>query len=166
MARVLLVDDEKDIRDMFLDALKLHGHQVDVAASAEEAMKRAANRSYDVAIIDYVLPDKRGLDLLQELRRRQSFLRAIIISGQIDHDVLDAGELERQLKERIAADRYLPKPTSIDSLVRAIEDVLKPTAAGDWKQMAAAAVAAQGVKTKHVKDMDRALHKARKKRKT
>src|SRR5450759_2913230 len=121
MARILLVDDEKDIRDMFFDALKLHGHQVDVAASAEEAMKHAASRSYEVAVIDYVLPDKRGLDLLQDLRGRQPFLRSSIISGQIDHDVLDAGELEKKLKERIAADRYLPKPTSVEGLVQAID---------------------------------------------
>jgi DNA-binding response OmpR family regulator len=114
-------------------------------------------------VIDYVLPDKRGLDLLQDLRRRQPFLRSIIISGQIDHDVLNAGELEKTLKERIAADRYLTKPTDIETLVRAIDEVLKPAAAGDWKQMASDAVAAQDVRKKHVKEMDRALLKARKK---
>src|SRR6266571_4939644 len=117
MARILLVDDELDVRNMFVDALKLKGHNVDAAASADEAMKLAAKQSYEVAVIDYVLPGKRGLDLLQDLRGNQKFLRSIIISGQIDHDVLDAAALEKQLKERIAADRYLPKPTSIDSLI-------------------------------------------------
>ncbi len=163
MARILLVDDEEDIRNMLLAALKRRGHKVEVAASADEATKLASNRNYDVAVIDYVLPGKRGLDLLQELRRHQPFIKSIIISGQIDHDILDSGELEKQLKERVAADRYLPKPTSIESLERAIDEILRPAADGNWQKMAADAIAAKKVKSRHVKDMDRTLRKARKK---
>lgn len=165
MARILLVDDEEDVRNMLKDALGLRGHDVDTAASAAEAMKLAAKKSYEVAILDYVLPGKRGLDLLHDLRRHNKFLRSIIISGQIDHDILDASALEEQLKERIAADRYLPKPASIESLTGAIDELLKPAATSDWKQVAGVAVAAEGVKEKHVKDMDRAVYKVRKKRK-
>jgi DNA-binding NtrC family response regulator len=148
---------------MLLAALKRKGHKVDIAASAEEATKLAASRNYDIAVIDYVLPGKRGLDLLHEMRRRHPFLKSIIISGQIDHDVLDAGEVEKQLSERIAADRYLPKPTTIESLERAIQEISKPAEDGNWQKMAADAVAAKRVKGKHVKDMDRALRKARRK---
>ncbi len=163
MARILLVDDEQDVRNMLRDALKLRKHNVDTAASAEEAIKLAGDRSYDVAVVDYVLPGKRGLELLHDLRERQPFMRSIIISGQIDHDALDASDLEKQLNDRIAADRYLSKPTSIDTLSRAIDDVLKPATDGDWKKMASNAVASQKVRAKHVKDMDRVLRGARKK---
>ncbi len=164
MARLLLVDDEEDVRAMLSDGLRLAGHQVDVAASAEQALGFAGQNSYDVAILDYVMPGKRGLELLQDLRRIHPFLRSIIITGQVDHDVLDAQELERQLKETILADRYIPKPASMESLTRAIEEVLKPAAAGDWQRMAADAVAAQEVKSKDVKKMDRTMRKARKKK--
>lgn len=163
MARVLLIDDEEDIRAMLLAGLKLRGHKVDVAASAEEAMQLAGKNDYEVAVVDYVLPGKRGLDLLRDLKRKNPFLRSVVMSGQIDHDVLNAGELEKQLKERIAADRYLPKPTSIEGLSNAIDEVLQPAKNGNWKRMAADAVASDRVKTKHVKQMDRALRKARKK---
>jgi DNA-binding NtrC family response regulator len=162
LARILLIDDEEDIRNMLLAALKRKGHKVDVAASADEATKLAASRDYDIAVIDYVLPGKRGLELLHELRGRQPFLRSIIISGQIDHDVLDAGEVEKQLSERIAADRYLPKPTTIEGLERAIQEISQPAADGNWQRMAADALAAKKVKGKHVKDMERTLRKARK----
>lgn len=165
MPRLLLVDDEDDIRNMLRDALVLRGHEVDVAASAAAALELAKTTTYDVAIIDYVLPGKRGLDLLHELRARHPFLRSIIISGQIDHDVLDARAVETQLKERIAADRYLPKPTTVDSLARAVDEVLEPTREGNWKRMAADAVVTQDVRTKDVRAADRTLRKHRKKRK-
>jgi DNA-binding response OmpR family regulator len=164
MARVLIVDDEQDVRQMMHDALRLRGHVVDVAASPDEAIGLASNNSYEVAIIDYVLPGKRGLELLHELRKRDPFLRAIIISGQIDHDVLDSSTLERELKERVAADRYLAKPAMIEDLERAIQEVLRPSAAGSWQQMASDAVAAHEVKRKQVQDMDRKLRKAKKKK--
>jgi DNA-binding response OmpR family regulator len=164
VARILLVDDEQDIRDMFARALERIGHKVDTAASAPEAIALASKKDYDVAIIDYVLPGKRGLDLLQELRKAHPFLRSIIISGQIDHDVFDAADLEQKLKDRTAADRYLPKPARLDDLTAAIETVMAPMTAGDWQQMAANAVASQAVKAKEVKEMDQALRKARKKR--
>ena len=164
MARILLVDDEPDVRLMLRDALKLRGHSVNMASGSDQALKLAKDNNYEVAIIDYVLPGKRGLDLLQELRGLQPFLRSIIISGQIDHEVLDAVELEKQLKEQIAADRYLPKPISTDGLNRAIQEVLSMAADVDWQQMAAAAVAGQEVSRKQVKAMDRSLRKARKRK--
>ena len=163
VARILLVDDEEDIRDMLSQALELADHKVDTAASATAAVALAARKDYDVAIIDYVLPGKRGLDLLQELRSAHPFLRSFIISGQIDHDVYDAADLERQLKDRIAADRYLPKPARIEDLLAAIEAVMAPATAGDWQRMAANVVASQTVKAKEVKEMDKALRKAKKK---
>jgi DNA-binding NtrC family response regulator len=162
VARILLVDDEQDIRDMFAQALTRAGHKVEVAASAKEAMELATKRTFDVAVIDFVLPGKRGLDLLQELRKSRPFLRSVIISGQIDHDVLDASDLEKQLKDRIAADRYLPKPTRFEDLQAAIEELMAPSTKGDWKELAANAAAAQSVRSKEVKDMDRAMRKARK----
>jgi DNA-binding NtrC family response regulator len=164
MARILLVDDEPDIRTMLVDALKLRGHTIDAAAGADAALKLAAKNNYEVAVIDYVLPGKRGLDLLQDLRKLQPFLRSIIISGQVDHDVLSAADLEKQLKERIAADRYLPKPTNVDDLTRVIAEILQPAAQGNWQQLAADAVAAKAVKGKSVKEMDKKLRKANKKR--
>ncbi len=158
-----MVDDEEDIRLTLRPALERRGYHVDVAASAIEAEELAATTPYDVAVIDYVLPGKRGLDLLHALRKRQPFLRAIILSGQIDHEYLDAGELEKQLKERLAANRYLPKPTSIDVLTKAIDEVMQSANEGDWKQMASDALATDKVRAKDVRDMDRTMRKNRKK---
>src|SRR4051812_33585477 len=109
MAHVLLVDDETDTLDSLGRALTLLGHSVDTAASSEKAIEFADRRgySYDVAIVDYLLPGMRGLELVRKLREHNAFLRSIIISGQVDHETLTPLELERQLKEEVAIDRYL-----------------------------------------------------------
>jgi DNA-binding response OmpR family regulator len=165
MARLLLVDDEPDILAMLRDGLVRVGHSVDVAASADEATRLAEDNTYDVAIIDYVLPGKRGLDLLQELRQRNPFLRAIIISGQIDHETLSASALERELQERIAADRYIAKPARLEHLTAAIDELLRAGREGDWKEMAKDAVTTHDVKPSQVKKMDSLMRRTRKKRK-
>jgi len=163
MARILVVEDEADIRNMLRDALSLAGHEVDVAESSAQAMELAKDKAYDVCVIDYVLPGMRGLDLLRELHKLNPFTHSVIMSGQIDHDALDATELERQLKERIAVDRYLPKPVSGPDLLRAIEELSRPGAEVDWKKVARDATAKQKVKSKDVRAMDRDLKKRRKK---
>lgn len=164
MARILLVDDEEDVRVALAEALTLAGHHVDTAASASEALSLADSTTYSVAVIDYVLPGKKGLDLLHSLRAKDPFIRSIIISGQIDHDVLDAAEVEKQLRNQIAADRYLSKPTSVSNLLSSIEEVLQSSSAGDWQQMAEHAVSAHAVTKKKVGEADRNLRAIRKKR--
>jgi CheY-like chemotaxis protein len=163
MAQILIVDDEADIREMLRDALLLHGHEIDLAESSDAAIALAKEKPFDIAVIDYVLPGMRGLDLLVELHKLNPFLRAIIISGQIDHDDLNANELEQQLKERIAADRYLPKPVSGPDLLHAIDDLYQPGAKIDWKKVAGDAVATQKVKSKDVRALDRTMKKSRRK---
>lgn len=166
MTRILIVEDEADIRNMLADALRLRHHIVDCARNAASALQLSETNSYDVAIVDYVLPGMRGLDLLQELRRTNPFVRSIIISGEIDHDALDRAEVERQLKEKIAADHYLAKPVTGDSLLQAIDEVLQPLSGKqiDWKQVAANAITTSRVKKKDVREVDKTLIKNRKKR--
>ena len=167
MARILIVDDELDVRNMLRDALTLRGHHVDATDKAATALDLAAATAYDIAIIDYVLPDLRGLDLLHRLHKKQPFMRSIVISGQIDHDVLDARELEKKLKDRVAADRYLPKPVSVDNLVQTISEVLEGVTGNnvDWKKVASDASATWAVRAKDLKEMNRTLNKNRKKHK-
>jgi DNA-binding response OmpR family regulator len=163
MARILLVEDEEDIRNMLRDALTLAGHEVDPAGSSAEALALAGDNPYEIAVIDYVLPGMRGLDLLRELHRVHPFMRSIIMSGQIDHDDLDADELEKQLRDRLAADRYLPKPVPGPDLLRAVNELSREGTAVDWKKVAGDAIGTQKVKAKEVRAMDRTLKKLRRK---
>jgi len=164
VARLLLVDDEADIREMLRDALAFRGHDVEVADSATKAIALAETKAYDVAIVDYVLPGMRGLDLLHRLHLINRFMRSVVMSGQLDHDVVEANELEKQLKEKIAADRYLPKPVAVETLNAAIEELCIASREANWKKLAADARDASKVKAKNVRDMDKKLSKSKKKR--
>ncbi len=167
MARVLVVDDEDIVREPLRIALETRGYHVDLAQNAAQALQIEKTRQHDVAVIDFVLPGKRGLDLLRGLRQINPFIRSIIISGQIDHDEIDSQELERQLKARVEADRYLAKPIPIEKLVEAIADLCAPLAGTsvDWKKVAADAAAASKIKAKDFREMDKVLRKNRRKRK-
>lgn len=166
MIRVLLVDDEADIRSVLSEGLRLHGYTVDTANAADEALALARHTGYDVAIVDFVLPGTRGLELTHELRKHSPFLRTIIISGQIDHGVIDPREVQKQLEEEIAADRYLAKPVSVQSVVEALAELTAELNRGDidWKGLATRVAASKKVKAANVRQMDETLAKKRKKR--
>jgi DNA-binding response OmpR family regulator len=165
MARILLVEDEPDIREMLQDALQQQHHQVDCAENATRAIELSTINSYELVIVDYVLPGMRGLDLLQKLREVNPFLRSIVMSGQIDHEVLDAQDVEKQLRERIAADRYLPKPVAGERLSEVIKEVLSSITGAqiDWKKVGEDTVKVRQVKTKDIRQVDKTLRKHRKK---
>ncbi len=167
MARVLIVDDEQDVREMLRDALVLRKHEVDLAGDATAALQAEKSAHHDIAIIDFVLPGKRGLDLLRGLRRINPFLRSIIISGEVDHDVLDPKELEKQLKDKVETDRYLPKPISVDRLAEVVDELSSGLGQRetDWKKIAQDVVAAREVKAKDIREMDKILQRSRRKRK-
>jgi len=70
MARLLLVDDDNNIRQLYSLMLSEEGHDVEVAASASEAEKKLTYNNYDLLLLDIKLKNECGLDLLQKIRQR------------------------------------------------------------------------------------------------
>jgi len=68
--RILVVDDEPDIRESLFELLAGEGYRVDLAANASEGLKQAEAREYDLILLDVLLPDRSGMEVLRELRRR------------------------------------------------------------------------------------------------
>jgi DNA-binding NtrC family response regulator len=68
--RILVVDDEPDIRESLFELLAGEGYRVDLAANATEGIKQAEAREYDLILLDVLLPDRSGMEVLRELRRR------------------------------------------------------------------------------------------------
>lgn len=105
----------------------------------------------------------RGLELISRLRANNSFLRTIVISGQVDHDDLEPHELEKELKESVAVDRYLPKPVSAAQVDTVIHELLagpdvRPSAV-DWKSAAQEAQRTQAVTKKSLHNIDKAMRR-------
>src|SRR6202050_5765675 len=68
--RILVIDDEPDIRESLEALLSQEGYQVDLAANATEGLKRLETGLYDLVLLDLMMPDKSGMQVLQEVRTR------------------------------------------------------------------------------------------------
>ena len=82
--RVLVVDDEKNIRDSLKWLIKSKGHQVELCASGEKAEVMVANTNFDLMLLDVRLPGKDGLQVLEKVIHLQPDLKVIMISAHAD----------------------------------------------------------------------------------
>jgi DNA-binding response OmpR family regulator len=132
MPRVLVVDDQPEIRTIISIVLRMNRFEIVEAASAAAALKLFEQASFDLAIVDIFLQDSNGSDLIAALRAQAPDLPLIAISGMTVLDFLsDAPELSDVV--------CLQKPFRPADLLRAIE-----VAQGSYRQPADAAVAAAG----------------------
>jgi DNA-binding NtrC family response regulator len=105
----LIVDDDEDLRESLARRFRHAGMSVAEADSGEEALQRAAQTRYDVALLDLHLPGMSGLDLLQQLKDRQPELEAIMLTAH--------GSLETAVQAmRQGAYDYLTKPFQLADL--------------------------------------------------
>jgi signal transduction histidine kinase len=79
--RILVIDDEQGIREGCRRVLAPEGYQVDAASSLREGTERLAAGGYDLVLLDVMLPDGRGVDLLETIRRRDPDTVVAIITG-------------------------------------------------------------------------------------
>lgn len=114
--RILVADDDKEIRDFLKTSLQAECFIVDTAADGEEGSYLARTHDYDVLVVDNIMPKKSGFELCQEVRKHGKKTPIIILSVQSEVDdkvnLLNAG-----------ADDYLAKPFSyreLQSRIRAL----------------------------------------------
>lgn len=89
--RVLLVDDEPDVRNFYRGLLEDAGMEVTAAGDARHGAVAATEREFDVAIVDERLPDVRGLALLRWLHRRRPAMKLILVSAYADWEMFMRG---------------------------------------------------------------------------
>jgi DNA-binding response OmpR family regulator len=120
--RVLVVDDDPDIRQLVARVLETGGFGVDAAEDALEAVSVLAAEQTDLVVLDVGLPGVDGLSLLERIRRT-SDVPVILLTGR-------SGEQDRVNGLRSGADDYVLKPFSPDELVARVESVLRRTTRG------------------------------------
>ena len=119
MARILIADDDPDIRQLVIYALADEGHEVSVAKNGQEAIDHVAESPPDLLLLDIMMPELDGYDVLRTLDERK-------IRGATKIMVLTAKGSERDWKlgYDLGADRYMTKPFDPDELLRTVADML------------------------------------------
>jgi DNA-binding NtrC family response regulator len=120
MARIFLIDDDNSVRDMLRKTLAHFGHTVIEARNGKEGMELFPHANADLLITDIVMPEKEGLEVLMELRKRQPPVKIIAISGG---GRVSAADYLRTAKLMGAA-KVLAKPFSNEALMAAVNELL------------------------------------------
>ena len=115
--KILVIDDEPDIRESLEMLLSSEGYRVDLAANATEGLKRLESSSYDLVLLDLMMPDKSGMQVLEEVRLRDQDTPIFMLTayGSIEVAV-------RALKR--GANDYFSKPWDNEKLLIEIERTL------------------------------------------
>lgn len=90
--RILLVDDDEDIKDIYLEILTAAGYKVDVALDGEEGLNKIIQNSYDLVLLDIMMPKLDGLGVLKALKEKYSNLNLppiVMLSALNQDEVID-----------------------------------------------------------------------------
>ena len=119
MKHILIVDDEKRIRDLIVMYLKKEGYEVTDFDNADKAYEFLQNNEVDLLVLDIMMRGMNGLDLCKKVRAT-SEVPIIFVSARSE-------ELDRILGLELGADDYLAKPFSVRELVVRIKNILRRT---------------------------------------
>src|SRR5688572_22797675 len=120
MARVLVIEDERDIREVLAFNLKEAGHEVLAASEAREGLRLARDRKPDLVLLDLMLPDQPGTEVCRQLKAdgatRDIPVIMLTAKGQ---------EIDRVLGFELGADDYVVKPFSVRELLLRMQAILR-----------------------------------------
>lgn len=117
-ATILVVDDEYGVRSGIRQILEIEGYGVDEAATGQEALDLLAENEYDVALLDYRLPDIDGLTILQTIKANGIDVSTCMITAYANIDTAIAAT-------RQGVDLFLPKPFLPDDLLGVVETLVR-----------------------------------------
>ena len=114
MKRILIVEDEAILLRATAAALRASGFSVETACGGEEALALIAERSFDVALVDLMMPRMSGLELIRAFQARAPGLRVVLTSSF----PMTCGQIARLGLGHV---RFVPKPMPLSDLVAALE---------------------------------------------
>ncbi len=120
--KILLVDDDRELCRLLKTRFASEGFDLHTVFQGGEGLRCASERSFQLVVLDVMLPDVRGFDVLRELRKH-TLTPVIMLTAQGD-------EVDRILGLELGADDYLPKPFSTRELLARMMAILRRSA---WK---------------------------------
>ena len=109
-ARILIIDDEADIRESLETLLTMEHYRVESAATGGEGLSKLESSVFDLVLLDLMLPDKSGLEVLAEIRERDQQIPVFLITAY--------GSIEAAVRAlKAGASDYISKPVDTDQLL-------------------------------------------------
>ena len=116
--RILIVDDEKFVRELIRDTLSTRGLETGLAEHGREALALMAESVYDLVITDVVMPEMDGFELLKRLKKEYPSAKVVILTGySLSHDISDF--------LLYGADEYMTKPFQVEELLATVDRLLE-----------------------------------------
>lgn len=118
--RILVVEDEKKLAGFIRKGLEEHGFTVAVSHNGDEAHALVRTESFDLVVLDIMLPGRDGLSILKSLRDRKNTVPVIMVTARTEAN-------ERIQGLNLGADDYIAKPFFMDELIARVQAVLRRT---------------------------------------
>ncbi len=116
---ILHVDDDQDTLDVVRLILDQEGYVVDSATSGSEALKKMKNNTYNLFLLDIMMPEMSGWELLSRIQERNSTARIAFLT------VLEADEEKIKVMKKQGVSDYIVKPFDREDLVKRIKKIIK-----------------------------------------
>jgi len=116
--KIVIIDDEKEIRDVMKRMLEQEGFQVFAAESYQDVLKYFGQNKIDLLITDVIMPEINGDEIADEIRDKYPDVKIIYMSGYTESTIMDFSLLDKNKM-------YLQKPFSRQSLVHSVREILK-----------------------------------------
>lgn len=118
MQKILLIEDDPDIRMALIDDFEQEGYEVDFAETGTEGLKKGENLDHDIILLDLMLPGINGIEICKELRRRGVGTPIIIVTAK-------SQDIDKVVGLEVGADDYVTKPFSLHELQARVKAVLR-----------------------------------------
>jgi len=107
IAKILVIEDEEDVRESYLDMFEFFGYEVDSAPNGREGVVKVTNNDYDIVITDLNMPEMDGIEVLKVVKKNKPYIEVIVITGY--------ATLENAIKAmKIGAYDYFTKPIDLE----------------------------------------------------
>jgi len=117
--RLLIVDDENDLRDLLSQILGSEGYEIVTACDGDEAIRILGEESFDAALLDILMPNRSGFEVLKHITKNHPATKSIMLTGYTDLKVAI------EAKEKGAVE-FISKPYKLETVLSTLQRVLSP----------------------------------------
>lgn len=135
IAKILIAEDEANIRQGLIATLESEGYAVTAAADGAQALRVFAQEKFDLVVLDVMMPKASGYDVCRELRARGARVPVLFLTAKGE-------EIDKVVGLKLGADDYVTKPFGIHELIARVEALLRRSRVGMAESAGGAAVKA------------------------